>query len=422
MSQSYICLNENVYRNMCESIANNRKTLVVHGTGLGKTPLVLRYLAEHPKVKPLVLGSQNNVVDTWKNAAEVKNNGGVAISIGGFYRNPEKYIGDFNLLVLDEAHHYRNLRSWGESVKKYLELCPRVKLLGLTAEEKRSDGTLTSDFFDGNEVNGLTIDNAIENSQIWPISFIPFKYQMEEKEEKKIGTGEFIDLYKIEENRRQLENIIKLHRNSTVPPKGIVYTDICYFNEVIKILKTIFPDVEFHSISSHDSSDKQIRTKEWFAKCTSGFIVNKQMLTESSHFKGINTVINFRTVRSITTLNQMIGRLSVLSKEPNPFPVFFDITNSSKFVHYFAQKDSSDSGEVIDPDEMERALAEYYMSMDKELAKAKETMEILFDLMKSETKKIGVVRITSGLKTITSLRQEITGRVENKNQEEFNNE
>ena len=203
MNQGYICLDENVYRNMCESIANNRKTLVVHGTGLGKTPLVLRYLAEHPEVKPLVLGSQNNVVDTWKNAAEVKNNDGLAISIGSFYSKPEKYIGEFNLLVLDEAHHYRNLRAWGESVKKYLGLCPGVKLLGLTAEEKRSDGTLTSDFFDGNEVNGLTIDNAIENNQIWPISFIPFEYQMEEKM-RRIPAQEslltYIKLKRIESN------------------------------------------------------------------------------------------------------------------------------------------------------------------------------------------------------------------------------
>ena len=421
MNQSYICLDENVYQNMCESIANNRKTVVIHGTGLGKTPLVLRYLAEHPEVKPLVLGSQNNVVDTWKNAAEVKNNGGMAISIGSFYPKPEKYIDEFNLLVLDEVHHYRNSRSWGESVKKYLEFCPQVKLLGLTAEEKRSDGTLTSDFFDGNEVNGLTIDKAIENNQIWPISFIPFEYPMGEVDNH-TGTGEFVDLYKNEENRKQLENIIKLHRNLTVPPKGIVYTDIQYFNDVIEILKIIFPDVEFHSISSHDSANQQIRTKEWFAKCTSGFIVNQQMLTESSHFKGINTVINFRTTRSITILRQMIGRLSVLSKEPNPFPVFFDITNSSKFVHYFKPRNPSGGEKIIDPEEMLRKLDEYYMSIDKELAYAKETMKSVFHLLKSGSKKIGALQITSEPKTITSLQQEIVDRTENKNQEELNNE
>lgn len=346
----YVCLKEEMYREMEKSISLNRRTLVVHGTGLGKTPLVLRYLHNNPSARPLVLVPQRNAYDTWSKAEEVKARGGMVCTIQKFYTSYEDAIfNDVNLIVIDEAHHFKSSGAWGRAVNKFLEEHAAAKLLGVTAEFNRGDGSEVSNFFDGNLVRGLTIDEAISKGQIWPIRIVQCKCGLKED---KMNSADYINLFSQSENQEQLRDLVSMYKNSG-KTKGIVYAPIQFFEQVIAILQPLYPNVKFRAISSHTSSSDQEEIKRWFADTDEGFIVNENMFKESSHFSGINTVFNFSKIRSQVAFHQMIGRLSVMTNKPDPHAVFFDVTNSEESLKYYKSKSGeSKKKEEVKPEQV----------------------------------------------------------------------
>lgn len=348
----YICLKEEMYEEMEASLAVFPRTLVVHDTGLGKTPLVLRYISSHAEVRPLILVPQRNAYDTWSRAKEVLSRGGKVCTIQKFYRawQSAEYAGT-NLVVLDEAHHYRKEGAWGAAVENFLAKHPQVKLLGITAEEKRGDGTKVDNFFDGNTVKGLSIDEAISREQVWPIRIVQCKCKVEGVKEKELSSEEYIDLFERPQGKAQIRKLIAPYvREDT---KGIIYAPISCFDRIEKIMRQFYPNLTFRSISSYTDAAEQEEIKSWFAETDRGFLINENMFKESSHFDGINTVFNFSKIRSQVAFHQMIGRLSVMTNKPNPHAVFFDVTNSEESLKYYKSKSGeSKKKEEVKPEQV----------------------------------------------------------------------
>lgn len=347
---NYICLKEEMYEEMEASLALFPRTLVVHDTGLGKTPLVLRYISSHAEVRPLILVPQRNAYDTWSRAKEILSRGGKVCTIQKFYRDWQsaEYAGT-NLVVLDEAHHYRKEGAWGAAVENFLTKHPQAKLLGVTAEEKRGDGTKVDNFFDGNTVKGLSIDEAISREQVWPIRIVQCKCSVEGAKEKELSSEDYIDLFERPQGKAQIRKLIAPYLREDT--KGIIYAPISCFDRIEKIMRQFYPQLTFRSISSYTDTAEQEKIKSWFATTDRGFLINENMFKESSHFSGINTVFNFSKVRSQVAFHQMIGRLSVLTSKPNPNAVFFDMTNSQEALQYYAPARAKSKSEPAEKEE-----------------------------------------------------------------------
>ena len=329
-----------------ESLLNaQNKALLVLGTGLGKTSTALSYALKYG-YRVLVVCPRDNIKDTWEIYSPVVN----TISYVSLANEAEIFdYSKYDLIVFDEAHHL-NAPVWGKGIRHLLDNNVNIKILGLTATPLCDGGkkNIADIFFKDCTVVGYDAIEGIKAGVLHPVSYVSSFYtkpkEIDDALEKcKESTNELtmklkgrLDLAL--NNTPTLKEII----TSNMPHgnrKGIIFTPtIEDMDEAIKILKDIYPNEEYRKIHSLMNREEVQNIKEWFSNTDSGYLCTVDMISEGSHYKGVNTIFMFRKTKSGNLFEQQLGRCMTQTSLPNPHCIVFDLVNNMRNVREFAAR------------------------------------------------------------------------------------
>lgn len=317
-----------------EAITKNNRCLFVLGTSLGKTTTGLDYIIKHG-IRGLVVHHQNNIRDVWS-----KNNDLVdTVSIQTLCRDYFSYdFSKYGLIIFDEAHHL-SAPEWGKPIKFCID--NNIPVLGLTATPKKKVEEL---FGKDNVVYGYDVFEGIEKGILHPVSYVGALYTLPDK------------IKHAKEHPEELTPILKgkldiaLNNTPTVAEilyrnmpsdnrKGIIFAqDISDMDDAIDIVKNVFPYYDYKVISSHETEEHNRSVKEWFEETDCGFLCSVDMVSEGSHFNGVNTLIMLRKTKSRIKFEQQLGRVMVQTKYPDPNCIVFDLVNNALTTELFTEK------------------------------------------------------------------------------------
>lgn len=329
-----------------ESLLNaQNKALLVLGTGLGKTSTALSYALKYG-YRVLVVCPRDNIKDTWEIYSPVVN----TISYVSLANEAETFdYSKYDLIVFDEAHHL-NAPIWGKGIRHLLDNNVNIKILGLTATPLCDGGkkNIADIFFKDCTVVGYDAIEGIKAGVLHPVSYVSSFYtkpkEIDDALEKcKESTDELtmklkgrLDLAL--NNTPTLKEII----TSNMPHgnrKGIIFAQtIEDMDEAIKILKDIYPNEEYRKIHSLMNREEVQNIKEWFSNTDSGYLCTVDMISEGSHYKGVNTIFMFRKTKSGNLFEQQLGRCMTQTSLPNPHCIVFDLVNNMRNVREFTAR------------------------------------------------------------------------------------
>jgi superfamily II DNA or RNA helicase len=247
----------------------------------------------------------------------------------------------YDLIVLDEVHHLARNNAWAKNVMKVMD-DPRYKVLGITAENKRSDNTRVADIlFKGKVCKGMTTAEFLKSGVFWPISYVSTLLTVPQLklDPKCAFLQRELDLAL---NLDKASDIIRHHRPDYTKVKGIVFIPRGdgsgdNFKQARELLETAYgPGVPIEEINYKLGAKECSKIKAKFEAADYGFIIAIDMLSEGVHFKGINCVIILRNAQSPLVVNQQIGRLTRIKHEyeQDPECILFDLVNIIKTVDY----------------------------------------------------------------------------------------
>ena len=329
-----------------ESLLNaQNKALLVLGTGLGKTSTALSYALKYG-YRVLVVCPRDNIKDTWEIYSPVVS----TISYVSLANEAETFdYSKYDLIVFDEAHHL-NAPVWGKGIRHLLDNNVNIKILGLTATPLCDSGkkNIADIFFKDCTVVGYDAIEGIKAGVLHPVSYVSSFYtkpkEIDDALEKcKESTDELtmklkgrLDLAL--NNTPTLKEII----TSNMPHgnrKGIIFAQtIEDMDEAIKILKDIYPNEEYRKIHSLMNREEVQNIKEWFSDTDSGYLCTVDMISEGSHYKGVNTIFMFRKTKSGNLFEQQLGRCMTQTSLPNPHCIVFDLVNNMRNVREFTAR------------------------------------------------------------------------------------
>lgn len=329
-----------------ESLLNaQNKALLVLGTGLGKTSTALSYALKYG-YRVLVVCPRDNIKDTWEIYSPVVN----TVSYVSLANEAETFdYSKYDLIVFDEAHHL-NAPIWGKGIRHLLDNNVNIKILGLTATPLCDGGkkNIADIFFKDCTVVGYDAIEGIKAGVLHPVSYVSSFYtkpkEIDDALEKcKESTDELtmklkgrLDLAL--NNTPTLKEII----TSNMPHgnrKGIIFAQtIEDMDEAIKILKDIYPNEEYRKIHSLMNREEVQNIKEWFSNTDGGYLCTVDMISEGSHYKGVNTIFMFRKTKSGNLFEQQLGRCMTQTSLPNPHCIVFDLVNNMRNVRDFTAR------------------------------------------------------------------------------------
>ena len=329
-----------------ESLLNaQNKALLVLGTGLGKTSTALSYALKYG-YRVLVVCPRDNIKDTWEIYSPVVS----TISYVSLANEAETFdYSKYDLIVFDEAHHL-NAPIWGKGIRHLLDNNVNIKILGLTATPLCDSGkkNIADIFFKDCTVVGYDAIEGIKAGVLHPVSYVcSFYTKPKEIDDALEKCKESTD-----ELTMKLKGRLNLALNNTPTLKEIITSNMPHGNrkgiifaqtiedmdEAIKILKDIYPNEEYRKIHSLMDREEVQNTKEWFSNTDSGYLCTVDMISEGSHYKGVNTIFMFRKTKSGNLFEQQLGRCMTQTHLPNPHCIVFDLVNNMRNVREFTAR------------------------------------------------------------------------------------
>lgn len=329
-----------------ESLLNaQNKALLVLGTGLGKTSTALSYALKYG-YRVLVVCPRDNIKDTWEIYSPVVS----TISYVSLANEAETFdYSKYDLIVFDEAHHL-NAPIWGKGIRHLLDNNVNIKILGLTATPLCDGGkkNIADIFFEDCTVVGYDAIEGIKAGVLHPVSYVcSFYTKPKEIDDALEKCKESTD-----ELTMKLKGRLNLALNNTPALKEIITSNMPHGNrkgiifaqtiedmdEAIKILKDIYPNEEYRKIHSLMNREEVQNIKEWFSNTDSGYLCTVDMISEGSHYKGVNTIFMFRKTKSGNLFEQQLGRCMTQASLPNPHCIVFDLVNNMRNVREFTAR------------------------------------------------------------------------------------
>ena len=329
--------------NKVENLLNaQNKALLVLGTGLGKTSTALSYALKYG-YRVLVVCPRDNIKDTWEIYSPVVN----TISYVSLANEAETFdYSKYDLIVFDEAHHL-NAPIWGKGIRHLLDNNVNIKILGLTATPLCDGGkkNIADIFFKDCTVIGYDAIEGIKAGVLHPVSYVcSFYTKPKEIDDALEKCKESTD-----ELTMKLKGRLNLALNNTPTLKEIITSNMPHGNrkgiifaqtiedmdEAIKILKDIYSNEEYRKIHSLMNREEVQNIKEWFSNTDSGYLCTVDMISEGSHYKGVNTIFMFRKTKSGNLFEQQLGRCMTQTSLPNPHCIVFDLVNNMRNVREF---------------------------------------------------------------------------------------
>ena len=332
-----------LYEEVEFNLEKNNKALVVLGTGLGKTLTAMNYLYKHT-CKGLVICPNKLTKAGWERYGEFVD----VTTYQSFALSYNKIdYSKYGLVIIDEAHHAgydaesdKGAAIWSQGIE-YI-VAHGIKLLGLTATPIRSDGiNIGKTVFGGCVCDGKSVEDAIEEGIIHPFSYVTALYDTSEaveqaKKYKHELEGDGSDLCRkligqLDIAIQQAPKIGDILRKYMPQGKrkGIIFIqNIEDKGAVEAIFRGVYPDAEYKAIDSKMPDDEVVANREWFEKTDEGYLLAVNMISEGAHYKGVNTLIMFRSTASYLVYTQQLGRIITLTKNEDPHAIVFDLVNN----------------------------------------------------------------------------------------------
>ncbi len=327
--------NEEVYEQLERYLTEDNKAIVVIGTGLGKTTTALEYCYRH-SCRGLVIAPKKIICEDWE-----KNDCIDAMTFHSFIAqyNDIDY-GKYGVVIVDEVHH-SGASKWGAGVQYIIS--NGSKVIGLTATPDRLDGiNIVNKLFGGNLCQGLDVLDGINQGILHPFNYVGAYYDVEkvcQSIKDKYGDRLTVELTgKLDlalNNTPTVKEII----TSNMPEgkrKGVIFVEkIDDMDEGIRLIKDIYPDLEYKKIHSNLPLEEIRTIKEWFQNTEEGYLCAINMVSEGVHYNNVNTLFMLRRTQSSVVFEQQIGRVVTLAKKDDPNAIVYDLVNNSKTVQSF---------------------------------------------------------------------------------------
>lgn len=372
--------NIDLYNEVKLEMATNNKALCTLATGGGKSTTVLQYLVD-TNDNALVLGPKNAITDDWasrrKCYPQISDVMTYQTLMGKTEDEAVNYVltNNIEVLIADEAHHLKADGAWTRNIKAILARTT-CKLLGITAESKRTDRQRVADIlFNGRECKGMTTAELLKSGVFHPISYVSTLLVNKDSTVKLDPACAYLqrDL-DLALNTPSVSAMLRKYRPDYTKVKGIVFIPRGdgsgeNFKEAREILQATYgPSVPIWEINCKLGAKKIKQIRDEFEKADYGFIISIDMLGEGIHPNGINTEIILRNSKSPLVVNQQIGRLARIKHdgEADPGCMLFDVVNIVKTIDFRdirpleetglgeAFKETSKSVAVIYDDQCER--------------------------------------------------------------------
>jgi len=331
--------NISLYKEVEYNLNVNHKALVVLGTGLGKTTTALEYLKNN-KCRALVIGPNNIIKTGWEEYSDWCDTTTYQ-SFANKYKDID--YSQYGLVILDEVHHIgydentdTGAKVWSKGIHYILD--QGIKVLGLTATPERSDSiNVGQTIFKDCVCEGKSIEDAIEQGIIYPFSYITALYDTDGiiEECRKCDNKELVGQLDIALNNTPKLKTILQNRMPAGKRKGIVFIqDIADEDNIKDILKDAFPNIPCKAIHSRMTDEEIKNNRAWFENTDEGFLLAVNMISEGTHYNGVNTLIMFRKTNSYLVFTQQLGRIVTLVKNENPNAIVFDLVNNIDNIEY----------------------------------------------------------------------------------------
>ena len=332
-----------LYEEVEFNLEKNNKALVVLGTGLGKTLTAMNYLYKHT-CRGLVICPNKLTKTGWERYGEF-------VDVTTYQSFALRYnkidYSKYGLVIIDEAHHAgydaesdKGAAIWSQGIEYVV--AHGIKLLGLTATPIRSDGiNIGKTVFGGYVCEGKSVEDAIEEGIVHPFSYVTALYDTSEavKQAKKYKhdlEGDDSDLCRkligqldiAIQRAPKIGDILRKYMPQG-KRKGIIFIQNIEDKEAVEaIFRGVYPDAEYRAIDSKMPDDEVVANREWFEKTDEGYLLAVNMISEGAHYKGVNTLIMFRSTASYMVYTQQLGRIITLTKNEDPHAIVFDLVNN----------------------------------------------------------------------------------------------
>ncbi len=314
------------YKELKRSLEVSNDVLLIHGTGMGKSFILIEYLKELSNdIKVLYVVPKLSIVENFKSYKEYKD---IHTTIDFCTYNKfsaeevaSDTLNEYDLFIFDEAHHLGS-DIYGKNALTILNAVKnndKKKVIGMTATNEREDGIDVSSYF-SEKILGISILEGIQQGIIPPFEYLICGNDARDQ----LADGE-----KITDYRQVIEYEEALPLLSETIQKNPKNKWICFFTSIAQLeqyedfIKKLFPeDYEIIKITSrHDTSVSEV------FKHDKVVILSVDKLIEGIHLPKIEGIILFRKVGSLPVFQQILGRL-VHVGSTNP-PLVLDCTEAA---------------------------------------------------------------------------------------------
>lgn len=304
--------NLDVYNHLTDALKRANDIILIHGTGLGKSFLLIELLNNYYKdSRILYVVPKYTVKENFSEYDEVKNSSLDIDFVTYNYFSSERKALDaykkYDFFILDEVHHIGS-DIYGQNAR--LLLCKvktsrKKKLLGLTATNYREDKIDVADYF-SEKVLGISIFAAIEEGLIPQFEYLVCDTNVSEFDKKhfrqKIDYKKSLPLLK--------DTISRNPKNRWI----CYFTNIKELEEKKEIVRDAFPD-DYKLIaitSKHSANISQITVYD------KTVVLSVDKIIEGVHTPDTQGVILFRKVGSLRVFQQILGRVTSVDNRENP--------------------------------------------------------------------------------------------------------
>ena len=349
--------NANAYMAAYEMMDKYGKAAIVHPTGTGKSYIAFKLIEAHPNEMIIWLSPSEYIFKTQRESL-LRQDQDFPLQNVRFYTyaklmcsTPEQLnqIAEQNptYIILDEFHRI-GAEFWGESTQRLLALCPRAKLLGLTATNVRyldNNRDMAEELFNGHVASEMTLGEAIVRGILPAPKYVTTVYQYQKalaKYQARVdnlrtpGIQDANQKY-LDALRRALEQADGLdkvfaHHITNRSGKYIVFcANKEHMDEMVSHVPEWFAGVNtdvvvYEAYSDDPNTDKAFANFKTDTSNRLKLLFCIDMLNEGVHVEDISGVILFRPTISPIIYKQQIGR--ALTAGDTATPLILDVVNN----------------------------------------------------------------------------------------------
>ena len=307
--------NKRVYDEIMADYKRSRSVIVVHGTGLGKSFIVMELLNTiFADKKVLYVVPKHAVTENFVSYDDYKDvKARVDFLTYNYFtcdEKTEKAAAEYDVLICDEAHHLGS-DFYGKNTRHAIELMSKDKyVLGLTATNVREDRINVARYFE-ETVFGFSTFAAIQAGLIPSFEYLICR---SDAEYRKGYDHELSDYKQVVDYEMSLPALSEVVSNN--PKKRW----ICFFSNIKAVveyestIRKLFPD-DYKILPITSAHDTNIEDVSKYEKTV---ILSVDKLLEGVHIPGTQGIILFRKVGSLPVFQQILGRIVHIGETEHP--------------------------------------------------------------------------------------------------------